>query len=254
MIEQVRFSEAIEFFEKDFMRRWPSLNFYRDYKSPCLFIGAYRKDDIRVIKSHKGFKLIWLTGADRKNISEIKNAVFVAPGRTEYDWLLLQEVRTKQAYIQLKDFSNFPLTMFGDKVYCYIRDGVSYNKFKHELIEEIQKKIDFEILTGYTKYNKSTAKKQRSIVELKRDFYDKSFVNLRLNEFCGGLSEQEMAHMGRKSITNRYEPYSLQFDSVGDIVNHINNESKKIGTMPNNIITHDMYVGDEWMDEKYWEV
>ena len=66
---------------------------------------------------------------------------------------------------------------------------------------------------------------------------------------------REMGLMGRKTITIRKKRHYnyhciINCDSIDDIIETINEESKKIGTIQSSINSHT--VGDEWLNLEYW--
>ena len=142
----------------------------------------------------------------------------------------------------------------GDKIYFYSGFKNGWN-FKTEFIAELQKKIDYEIIT--TNHNKLN--EYYSIDYLKTNYYDKTFLNLNFSDGTGLTSVIELGLMGRKTIFNpkienniqRIEfPNFINYNSMEDIITIINEESKKIGSIQNSIDAHN--IKDEWLDLNFW--
>ncbi len=232
------------------MKKWNIQN-YHDIDAPCLFAGAYTKEDIEIINAHRGFKVLWFCGVDVKNYNKIDPRNLVVRVGTAGGDELFREVGLKFKYapIELKDYSMFKPNVLGDKVYCYVRYPKKYEFFRKGLADEVQKHIDYEILFGEWKGEV----KIESIHELKEKYYDKCFVNLRLNPACGGTTSVELAHMGRYSICNREVSYCKNYDGVEDIVRLIEIESKKIGTIQQSLIGNFYSDGDKWKQVDFWK-
>ena len=94
---------------------------------------------------------------------------------------------------------------------------------------------------------------------LKENFYDKSFLNLNLSRGTGLSTAIELGLMGRKTIfkptmqnnIQRLElPIFIHYNTIDDIIEIINQESKKIGTIQPAIQSHN--VGKEWLHLNFW--
>jgi hypothetical protein len=107
-------------------------------------------------------------------------------------------------------------------------------------MRKVQKRIPYEIIYGLQGHG---------IRELKRDYYDRSFVNLRLNPFAAGLTADEMAHMGRFSVSNRPEMWYINWQTVDDIVRIINEQAKSIGQTCHIPMNYEQ----NWQQIKFWE-
>ena len=127
--------------------------------------------------------------------------------------------------------------------------------FKKDFINEIQKKINFEIITT----SHENLKDYYDIKYLKNEFYDKCFLNLNLTGGHGLSTVIELGLMGRKTIfkseyknnIQRLEfPNFIDYSSIDDIIGIIDNESQKIGTIQPSINAHN--VGDEWLNLNFW--
>jgi hypothetical protein len=153
-----------------------------------------------------------------------------------------------------KVYELFKPNLLGDKIYFYSGFKSGWN-FKTDFITELQKKINYEIIT--TSHNKLD--EYHSINYLKDNYYDKNFLNLNFSDGNGLASVIELGLMGRKTIFNskienniqRIEfPNFINYDSMEDIIGIINEESKKIGSIQNPIDAHN--IKDEWLDLNFW--
>lgn len=253
MITQCKFSSRVEHFKKGFIDRW-KLKDYTDLKQPCIFVGIYDDEDFKSIQQHKGIKILLPTGTldFKKNQEYIdtllayKDIFFIKDWWTKYP----RKANVKNINIPIKDYSLFKPNELGDKVYCYL--GTEGNKVRYgfELVEKIKQETSFDILYGFRDFGKDLP-----IEKLQRECYDKCFVNLNLSlSGVGGFtSVNELAYMGRKSITtsNKREKFLINFKKEESIKRLIDRESRKIGTIQPSLI-EDYFVGDEWLDINFW--
>lgn len=67
------------------------------------------------------------------------------------------------------------------------------------------------------------------------EIYKKVFIGIRLTRFDGGASTvQDLGLRGIKCVWNGGSPSALSYSSEEDIINHIKNEEKTIGSIDNN--------------------
>ena len=220
-ITQSIVGDTVGFFKKGFMERWGFKEYY-DINKPVVFFGIEGKQDIFL--NHKGWKLLIPSTPhdipDFHTLKKLQKTILVSKKNTE--------------------------------IYFYsgFKNGWS-GRWGEELINEIQKNIDFEIFTtphlGIENYF--------NINYLKENYYDKSFLNLNLSMDNGMTTVREMGLMGRKTITMRTHPqYNypciINCNNIKEIINVINEEAKKINTIQPSIESHT--VGNEWLDLNYW--
>jgi hypothetical protein len=117
----------------------------------------------------------------------------------------------------------------GDKVYVYTGFKKGYGQpWNLPMINQIQKKIDFEIITT----SHLEIKDYLPIEELKSQYYDNCFVSLNLSGHRGMTTVRELGLMGRKTIinSNRYKyPCMIPYDNTQNLIEIIKSESLKIG-------------------------
>ncbi len=242
-INQIRVSHGVRFFKEPMMQRW-NLKDYSDTSAPCLFFNINNKEDLDAVKNHEGFKLIFFANArgnqfineltEIDNLAVINNAFLNMP----------EGINSRKILIELQDYSIFKPNILGNKIYCYVCSDIRKHKYGYQMALEIQKRVDWEIIFG-THPN--------SIEYIKENYYDNSFVNLNLEETGGGGMNTvfELGRMGRRSICNSKHDYPsfIRYKTIDDIIEIIESESKKIGTMQPSIKFHDDV---DWQDLKYW--
>jgi hypothetical protein len=252
-ITQAILGNGTSFFLENFLKKW-QLKPYYDTLKPVVFFGIYGQQHL--YESHKGYKIFLpTTPEDLKCLNGLSNhsKTFIAPlGLNMKGLVNSKEIIITNENIELKDYSRFQPNLLGDKVYFYsgFKNGWS-NRWGEELIDEIQKNIDFEIITT----SHLNGKDYFDINFLKNNYYDKSFLNLNLSKDNGMTTVREMGLMGRKTITMRTpETYKynciINCNNIEDIITTIKHESKKIGTIQSPIDTHT--VNNEWLDLNYW--
>lgn len=246
---------CLHFFEKDFRERW-NLEQYNNVNEPAIFFGICNND--KIINEHKGFKLIILAssvdGSKLFNHINPENVVIkkelISHGPHLID--IPNKFKVKQADFQIKDYSMFRPNTLGDKVYAYIGSDGRNKEFNYDKLKELSKKCEYEFIYGsYT-----TTNHMIPFNILKENYYDKCFVNLNLSKANTGMTSVfELAYMGRYTISNVPRargplPSVINFDDDDDIINKINNEAKKIGTIQPSI--ENCTVNDEWLYIDFW--
>ncbi len=249
MINQVRFSKDIKYFKKGFMEHW-DVEDYHDPDKPAFFAGMYSHSDLNALHRHKGFKVVWLTGTDRrhaKQVMSIPNVVFCMDDLYK-EWFIENVGRLPERYkevrLPIKNYNVHKPTVLGKNVYCYIGNNRGGGKFSEQTLMEIESKSRHPFIYGI---------RGHTMHELIDKFYNESFINIKLNPFAGTTSAYELAFMGRPSVSNMSGDWYLKWETVDDIVETIENESKKIGTMPECLVPDNHFVGDEWKQINYWK-
>jgi hypothetical protein len=245
---QAYVAPSINFFKKDFLSKYGLVEYY-DVNKPAIFFGA--RESSELIKNHKNYKLILpCTPNDIPLISDYEKTIFVCSD----NYLLPKNVIRKSITPEIKNYDIFKPNPLGDKIYFYsgFKNGWNFNT---DLIKDLQKKINYEIIT--TSHNKLID--YHSIDYLKKNYYDKTFLNLNFSHGNGLASVIELGLMGRKTIFNpkiknniqRIEfPNFINYNTIDDILIIINEESKKIGTIQDPINAHN--IKDEWLDLNFW--
>ena len=268
-ITQACIGPSVTFFKKNFLTRW-NLTEYHDINKPCVFLEGGKSSTL--IQKHNSYKIIIpVHPFDLPNANIVTNyeKVFIIspPLPRQYTQIYYPvELKTKNIIVELKDYSLFKPNILGDKIYSYTghegRDSTS-GGWKHpwriDKLQAIQKKINFEIITT----DHARIEDYHDINFLKENFYDKCFLNLNFSIRAphspygphGMSTVIEMGLMGRKTIMNEdyYKfPSILGHSNDSHIVDLINQESKKIGTVQPSMNAHTV-VDDEWLDTDFWE-
>jgi predicted O-methyltransferase YrrM len=248
-IEQVCLPQEINFFKENLIKRYNLLE-YNDIEKPTLFFGLRNQGSL--IDNHKGLKLLLPSSPiDIPKIKNYENVIFICSDKYE----LPPNIKRKSLTPEIKDYNIFTPTPLGDKIYLYSGFQNGWNLKNNNLINEIQKRINYEIITT----SHSDLTNYYDINYLKTNYYDKSFINLNLTNFHGLATTIELGLMGRKTIIKNININSIQridfpnfiyYETIDDIVEIINEESKKIGTIQPSINAHN--VGDEWLDLSFW--
>jgi len=253
--KQAKVHDSARFFKKNFMKRW-DFDEYHDVDKPLVFFGIKDLDDL--YENHKSYKIIIPTTSHTRDLPDFKRlknndkTILVIDENIYSDYYIPENVIVKNEVIELKDYSIFKPSVMGDKIYYYsgFKNGWS-DPWRKDLINEIQKNINYEIIT--TSHN--NINDYSNINDLKENFYDRCFLNLNLSKDNGMTTVREMGLMGRKTIkmkeSNKYD-YSciINCDNIEDIIKNINKESKKIGTLQDSMNSHT--VDDEWLNLNYW--
>ncbi len=248
-IEQVRVSRGVRRFKKGLMERW-GLKDYHDPHAPCYFFNINDRKDIEAVRRHKGFKLIHFVNARGDqfidSLKGVPNTVIIGnPYLTKTDGHKIKW----DVNFEIKDFSMFKPNPLGDKIYCYVGMG-NKNEREWDTAKEIQKMIDYEIIYGIQR-----AKRECVGMDEVKAMYDKCFLNLNLERSGGGglITATELGLMGRMTIMNtksRRESI-IPYRDIDEIVEIINRESKKIGTVQPAINPHN--TGKEWLNVDFWK-
>lgn len=246
-ITQVLVADSLIFFKKNLMDRWGFTD-YVDPNKPCVFFGA--RELSHIIQNHNSMKIV-LPGspndiANFNIITNRKNLYFISPPHNS----IPNDVVCKNLNIEIKDFSIFKPIPLGNKIYAYtgFKNGWQPNNLSK--LNEIQKHIDYEIITT-NHINKSDL---YDINYLKLNYYDNCFLNLNFTNGHGMTTVRELGLMGRMTIMNESNykyPCIIGYDSDDDLIEKINKESKKIGTIQNSINSHN--INDEWVYTEFWD-
>lgn len=232
---QAYISNTIKFFEQGFKDRW-QLKDYEDTQAPAVFVGIYNSEDISRVNNHKGDKILVFTGADINNYRLFKNENCISDQYTFKHKLI----------IPIKSYELFKPIPLGEKIYVYMStnsDGFKA-KFRMDIVERLQDHFKDDILIGYH---------GNTIEEMISNYYSKSFINLQLNKDAGFTTALEMAHMGRRSISNYEAPFCVNYKNLDMVVNLINQQKKYIGKAIDLKINDYICNSDKWLTNNFWK-
>lgn len=245
-IKQCRVSTAITHFKQGFQNKW-DLTDYKNSAEPCVFVGVYTSADVEVIKNHRGFKIVIFCGRDILNFNKFEgDDCWFVTGVFGKE-LEMYGSRVKVLQIAMKDYSMFKPVPLGNKIYCYMRSPESRYSLNYSLLERVMKRIGKDrFLIGYLGHPMETVINK---------FYSKSFINLQFNPVGGLTSVYEMAHMGRKSVSNYASPFTLSYQDEDDIIRIIDAEAQKIGTVQSEVseqAVNNLKSSDDWLNTEYY--
>lgn len=244
MIKQARVSHGLRRFKQGLLNRW-NLADYHDKNESCLFLNINDQGDINAVNNHKGFKLVFFANARANQfVNKLNNDNIVLMSFNPY-LTVPQGMKHKSGLFELKDFSMFEPNKLGDCVYCYVGNQKQKHKYDYGHALKLQKQIGYKILFGFQVH---------TIQELKRDYYDRCFVNLNLNKSGGGglLTMFELAMMGRKTIMNTRHDYDciVPYRNDMEIIEIIVREAQNTGRTQLGRDYHT--IGPEWQSETFW--
>ena len=251
-IRQARVDSTVSFFQKQLFERY-SFEQYHSIEEPALFFGIWQQLDI--INKHQGYKIIYLaspTDGQKLHLLTPSEKMFVKDDKILHAEKLIDipdRYQKKHIIFETKKYDMYQPNTLGTKVYAYIgSESRKRPEFNFVMLERIQSKINFEIIYGMTKPNGEV----HSHDFVKSTWYDNCFVNLNFSRYNGLQSMVELAFMGRKTIANFHRdfPSVIRYHDENHIVELINNESIKIGSVQPSINNHT--VNDEWLDISWW--
>lgn len=230
-ISQCIFSPHLVFFEENFRKKWGLVN-YHNVDTPLFFFGFNGLANI--YENHESYKII-LPGSphdlpDFRNLRNNQKTVLIMETELPDNYYIPDSVIIKREVIEIKDYSLFIPNLLGDKIYYYSGFSNGWSPNPKGFIEEIQREIEFEIITT-SHLDKSD---MYNIEFLKSEFYDKCFVNLNFTINHGMTTARELALMARKTITleNKYSyDFIKKCKTKDEVILAIKEESKKINTI-----------------------
>ena len=249
----VHISKAIIGFKKNILKTYPFLESeHYLIDSPCIFLGIYNEEDYLKILNHKSYALIIWGGSDslpnRGMIQKIakldkKKYFNISISKDIFNSLNLCNIKSSLVRWHFLDKSLFYPVKKGKCIYIYLPNKYEH-KYGYKIYEKLRRKLikyDFIVGDGNISYNNM------------HNIYSKCFIGLRLIKRDGSATTvQELGLMGIKCVHNGGSLSALPWRNIDDIVKHIDNESKKIGTIDNNLAKNvDNYLN---LDENFFDV
>lgn len=251
-IKQISVDSTVIFFRKELLERYPLKDYYSE-TDPALFFGIWNQ--VEKINNHKGYKVVYL--ASPKDGEKVRNLfpsekLFIKEDKILYGQKLVDipnYYQKKHFLPETKNYDKYFPTILGTKVYAYCATESRKHEFQFELVKQIEKKIDFEIIYGIVPHNTALV----SMDYIRENWYNNCFINLNLSLYNGLQTVFELSYMGRKTIANFFRPLPcvINYTDLENIVTIINEESKKIGTLQPKINCHT--VNEEWLDIEWWK-
>lgn len=255
--KQVYVSSVLEqYFGSNFRSRW-NLSAYNDSSSPSIFLGIYDDNDVGALLKHKGPKILIWGGADME--THKLNMVSVLQKDTElYTWaypgdfsstLSLHNIRHKDIFIPLKDYSSYKPFELGNCIYVY--RGIHGNRHEYfkwnEIIGPLIEKFgeDRIVFADHLPTN-----------DLLEKIYKKCFVYVKPTPKGGCTTMFELGHMGVKTIGKgnfRLDIFK-EYSDIENLLNLIEQESVFIGKT-REILSESLkksLTGEEWLTLDFW--
>jgi hypothetical protein len=237
MIKQSRFSSSVKFFENNFLKRW-DIDAYHDVNAPCFFAGVYKPADVDAINNHKGLAVVWNTGRTRDIFSKLrKDIIVVESNGVPFEG---KGYNVKRINIEIKDFTPFKPCPLGDTINWYMGTKKQQDIYGYQTYLSIKDKVKNRIVLGY----------QGNSMDKVIEMYKNCFISIKTSVQGGNTTATELAHMGRRAISNTASPFCIGYKDEGNILEIISEESKRIGEMPTSLINN--YFTDNWQNEKVW--
>lgn len=253
--KQVHISFSIkEHFGAPFKEKWNLIDYY-DENQPAVFLGLGTYDDIIKLQNHKSYSIIIWAGGEFK--PELVSYVHTIPNTIQvgYGWMINMYkqlgIPYTELYIPIKDYSIYQPTPLGDKIYVYY--GIHGNRqtyFQWDTIIEPLIRYYGSDRVIYTSFQPTDI--------LIDNYYKQSFIYVKPNDKGGSTTMWEMGLMGRKTIANNQGniPGVLNFNSLDDIICHIDNEMELIGTTQDELATqinNTLMQTNTWLNLDFYE-
>ncbi len=247
-------SESVSFFKSriEHIYGWECINESSNYNKdePVIFLGMYREQDFQRIYNHKGLAIIIWCGCDILGSGKLINHNsyrHIAVAKESCNILNTSGKKAIHIPMTFEFLDKFKPVKLGDKVYCYAPND-NYNL---TLCREVLDSVPFE-------YELTVTTKQYTTEQLD-EIYSKCFVGVRLRNYYDGNSAtvQGMSFKGICSVWNGENPYAISWKTNADVVCAIMEESKKIGTIQNEVSEKSIKfysdVVDRIKSDNFWE-
>jgi hypothetical protein len=218
-------SDALKHFKKRFQLFYCKKYYYDS--DICVFFGMYSGKDIDILRKHRGYKFLIWGGTDCNwnytdrvnNIEIIKNIpdlYHIAISRDIQERLLLKNIESIFLELDLVDKELFkPVSKKGHCIFIYngFTKGREYIYGERIYTEVVKRLPEFNFI-----YSNELNLPHKEMPKI----YSECFIGLRLTEHDGNANMvQEMKAMDIPVVHNLSD-YGLKWDSVDDIVEHIN--------------------------------
>ena len=91
------------------------------------------------------------------------------------------------------------------------------------------------------------------LYQLKIDLYDRSFVYFKPALVGGVTTSEELALMGRKTVSRTKGNFYLSYNSIEQACEIIENQAKNIGKTVGSVLNENYFdTGEEWKQVKFW--
>lgn len=223
------------------------LDDYNDFRKDVVLFGMYRYEDIRMMQTHDGVKVVFWTGQDAYDLStfpeELPLCIHVTAHPKVYE-VLKKNFRIHKLIKPAAFLNEVKPQTLGKKIYAYCpHTAPEYHGKK--LIDELRCG-GYEVIIGDGQWTQDQWRNSQADYH-----YNQCFIGLCLSEFAGGGgSIIEMGLRGMKVVTNVFDlPNCVPWNSIHDIVTAIEQETQSIGHTNPGLA---QYVWDDLDHEYKW--
>jgi hypothetical protein len=246
-------------FEQPILTRFTHLQPNVSSQVPCIYYGMRYEDELRKLRQNKELAVIIWTGGDIdinnpaesknvslliKNMSQMRNVRYVVTSKfIQKD---MEQLKLPYIFVPFMgiDLDKYQPCVKGDAIYIYMsHDGELYGKPLCDQIIAKYPQFKFLLYTNPAQYNLAVRTGRAQFYETNNikclsgpdemaDIYKQCFLGLRLTKHDGlSATVQELGCMGIKAIHNGNSPSAVNYQSLDDICQIIDEESKLIGTV-----------------------
>lgn len=241
---------------------------FHDPTQPCLFYGLYGENDISVLQSINSYKIVVWTGGDIVLLPKIQarfskmlkcSKVYhiAISNYIEHDLSVLKLPYKSVPFMGIM-LDQFNPIIKGPSIYVYVGTGdETYGRSLYmDVYQRLKDRYHFVFATnpiyaitwtGDKELPQLYAVDKHEVTQL----YAQCFICLKLTSHEGlSASTQEAGCMGIKTISNLLTPSTLQYRDIDQIIEHIEHESKSIGTIDVDLSTQVkkfLNVGSDWL-------
>lgn len=239
-----------------------SLAKYNDPNAPAIFFGLHDFDyDIEKVLMHKSLAVLIWTGGDslkKKHLlitRKLKHVKHIAISSFIEQDLKKWRIDYKFLPIRGNPIDAIDASPLGNEIYTYIpikSKKKNRRRYGGDVVKALIHRCKFKInvISSTNEY------KQGKLLQI----YKRCFCGLRFTSH-DGLSNTivEMGLMGRRSFTNDKKfPFAISWNrkNIDEIVDNINLEAKKIGTISSDVaeaVRDYVSIGDAWLYTKFWK-
>ena len=258
--KQIQVSSSLKHFKEGIKNKWDLID-YSDCNKPAVFLGVYNESDLNNILKHNSYSIIFFGGNDLQKDTVLK--IFNSKNKDKiftfgYAWYnhFFQKfnIPFKEMILPIKDYSNLKPTPLGKNIYVYLGqpNNFRYDYFKFD-------DVVLPLIDNFGKKRVIWVKEDHpiSFQDLVKNYYENSFIFVKPNERGGSTTMWELAHMGRKTLSQNQggAPNVLEYKNLNHMIDLIYEESEKINTIQQKVhdnIKNIFQVSNDWLDLNFW--
>mgnify|MGYP003627374869 CR=1 FL=1 len=207
---------------------------YNDPDKPAFFFSTRSIE--KIMTTHKGPAVLIVNNDIRpveNNLEWVKNRknlYFISTSKLMSTYLDGLGIKYIEFPFSIAKISNVNVKPKGKSIYVY-GDGPNSNFYGYHIIKRLIKNNFPSLNIIYAKYGQSMPPFINYTREELDKVFDNVFLGIRLINFDGlSATVVDLGMRGIKTIWNGGTPSALSYSSERDIINHIKNEYKKVGT------------------------